>query len=288
MKIDYLISGIQTPTRHVRTRLYFTSESHIYSLLTVLKYGRLFDEKGDDQWKNSLNYLNTVPELNYLTQIVIMLYEDPNVEPESDKRFHVELHFSPGAYADFDVPQYLAKHNSSRNSTASQEDVSLRNSSVDNSASELSNQQASTRPQHIPHKVLRKERPSPFKLITKKLAGFKYCKDLKALPEPGESLGISLESGKLDEAEDQLNEESKPRSFEDQHHQQRLLNFKSNFQKESYNHYNTFHGSVASNYLSIAQVFRNRTASFGRNSFPDLNQNLVGKARKSYPGKNLS
>lgn len=65
-------SGIQTPGRHVRTRLYFTSESHIYSLLTVLKFGKLFDTE-DEQWTKSLNYLNTVPELNYLTQIVIMV-----------------------------------------------------------------------------------------------------------------------------------------------------------------------------------------------------------------------
>ena len=77
--------GIQTPGRHVRTRLYFTSESHIYSLLTVIKFGKLF-EANDDQWIKSLGYLNTIPELNYLTQIVIMLYEDPSVDADSDKR----------------------------------------------------------------------------------------------------------------------------------------------------------------------------------------------------------
>lgn len=32
-----------------------------------------------------------------MTQIVLMLYEDPKADPLSDKRFHVELHFSPGA-----------------------------------------------------------------------------------------------------------------------------------------------------------------------------------------------
>ena len=34
-------SGVSSPGRHVRTRLYFTSESHIHSLLTVLSHGGL-------------------------------------------------------------------------------------------------------------------------------------------------------------------------------------------------------------------------------------------------------
>lgn len=33
--------GVSSPHRHVKTRLYFTSESHIHSLLTVLRYGGL-------------------------------------------------------------------------------------------------------------------------------------------------------------------------------------------------------------------------------------------------------
>ena len=31
-----------------------------------------------------------------MTQIVLMLYEDPQADKTSDKRFHIELHFSPG------------------------------------------------------------------------------------------------------------------------------------------------------------------------------------------------
>jgi len=50
-----------------------------------------------------MEYLDTVSELNYLTQIVIMLYEDSSEKEDSEKRFHVELHFSPGAYGCFDV-----------------------------------------------------------------------------------------------------------------------------------------------------------------------------------------
>ena len=36
-------SGVLSPGRHVRTRLYFTSESHIHSLLTILSEGGLVD-----------------------------------------------------------------------------------------------------------------------------------------------------------------------------------------------------------------------------------------------------
>uniref|UniRef100_A0A4W3JYD4 Inositol hexakisphosphate and diphosphoinositol-pentakisphosphate kinase n=1 Tax=Callorhinchus milii TaxID=7868 RepID=A0A4W3JYD4_CALMI len=89
--------GVMSPERHVRTRLYFTSESHVHSLLSLLRYGALCDETKDDQWKRAMDYLNYVSELNYMTQIVIMLYEDPNKDPSSEERFHVELHFSPGA-----------------------------------------------------------------------------------------------------------------------------------------------------------------------------------------------
>nr|XP_055065344.1 inositol hexakisphosphate and diphosphoinositol-pentakisphosphate kinase 2 isoform X8 [Misgurnus anguillicaudatus] len=89
--------GVMSPERHVRTRLYFTSESHVHSLLSILRYGALCDEAQDEQWKRAMDYLKIVSELNYMTQIVIMLYEDPNKDPSSEERFHVELHFSPGA-----------------------------------------------------------------------------------------------------------------------------------------------------------------------------------------------
>ncbi|XP_048187139.1 inositol hexakisphosphate and diphosphoinositol-pentakisphosphate kinase 2 isoform X13 [Perognathus longimembris pacificus] len=89
--------GVLSPDRHVRTRLYFTSESHVHSLLSILRYGALCDESKDEQWKRAMDYLKVVNELNYMTQIVIMLYEDPNKDVSSEERFHVELHFSPGA-----------------------------------------------------------------------------------------------------------------------------------------------------------------------------------------------
>jgi len=80
-------------------------------------------EERDQQWKRAMDYLSAVSELNYMTQIVIMLYEDntkvsvrlemqkirkrknvrfptsprfPLKDITSEERFHVELHFSPG------------------------------------------------------------------------------------------------------------------------------------------------------------------------------------------------
>ncbi|XP_042616658.1 inositol hexakisphosphate and diphosphoinositol-pentakisphosphate kinase 2 isoform X3 [Cyprinus carpio] len=88
--------GVLSPGRHVRTRLYFTSESHVHSLLSIFRYGGLLDEEKDQQWKRAMDYLSAVSELNYMTQIVIMLYEDNKKDPSSEERFHVELHFSPG------------------------------------------------------------------------------------------------------------------------------------------------------------------------------------------------
>lgn len=88
--------GVSSPGRHVRTRLYFTSESHIHSLLNVLRFGGLITKDCDEQWSRAMDYTSTISELNYMSQIVIMLYEDPTKALNSEERFHIELHFSPG------------------------------------------------------------------------------------------------------------------------------------------------------------------------------------------------
>lgn len=88
--------GVSSPGRHVRTRLYFTSESHVHSLLTVLRHGPLCNVASDEQWRRAMEYVSMVSELNYMSQVVVMLYEDPTKDPTSDERFHIELHFSPG------------------------------------------------------------------------------------------------------------------------------------------------------------------------------------------------
>uniref|UniRef100_A0A5S6Q9R2 Inositol hexakisphosphate and diphosphoinositol-pentakisphosphate kinase n=1 Tax=Trichuris muris TaxID=70415 RepID=A0A5S6Q9R2_TRIMR len=88
---------IATPLRHVRTRLYFTSESHIHSLMNLVQFGTLLEPPLDKQWENALKFLSSVTEYNYMAQMVLMLYEDTAKDPRAEDRFHVELHFSPGA-----------------------------------------------------------------------------------------------------------------------------------------------------------------------------------------------
>ncbi|KAK7469720.1 hypothetical protein BaRGS_00036251 [Batillaria attramentaria] len=96
--------GVASPERFVRTRLYFTSESHIHSMLNMLRYGNLFEEGTDKQWERALKFLDATAELNYMSQIVFMLFEDPSKPTDSDERYHMELHFSPGAYTSCDEP----------------------------------------------------------------------------------------------------------------------------------------------------------------------------------------
>ncbi|PIO75091.1 histidine acid phosphatase [Teladorsagia circumcincta] len=94
--------GIATPLRHVRTRLYFTSESHIHTLMNLIRYGGLCSVD-DKKWQRAMNFLSGVTEFNYMTQVVLMVYEDSRTDSTAagTERFHIELLFSPGLYPCF-------------------------------------------------------------------------------------------------------------------------------------------------------------------------------------------
>jgi glutathione synthase/RimK-type ligase-like ATP-grasp enzyme len=85
--------------RAVRTRLYFTSESHMHTLLNVLRFVTITNNEGKSVRAVSdagLEVIAEAPELSYLTQVVIRLFED-NVEPD---KFRCEISFTPGANND--------------------------------------------------------------------------------------------------------------------------------------------------------------------------------------------
>ena len=94
---------INTMGRRIRTRLYFTSESHLHTLINVLRFAHNGDScTGEDCTSPVLspygmNLLNQSKEVCYLTQIVIRLFEDTGRLFNDPRRFRVEILFSPGA-----------------------------------------------------------------------------------------------------------------------------------------------------------------------------------------------
>ena len=95
---------INTMGRRIRTRLYFTSESHLHTLVNVLRFAA-----GDDCCDgcftspvlspNGMELLNDSKEVCYLTHFVIRLFEDVSRKITDDRRFRVEILFSAGATA---------------------------------------------------------------------------------------------------------------------------------------------------------------------------------------------
>ncbi|XP_031381101.1 inositol hexakisphosphate and diphosphoinositol-pentakisphosphate kinase VIP2-like isoform X1 [Punica granatum] len=99
-RLDPKYANVRTPDCHVRTRLYFTSESHIHSLMNVLRYCNLDDSlQGEDNLvcDSGLEQLYKTKELDYMSYIVLRMFENTEVALEDPKRFRVEMTFSRGA-----------------------------------------------------------------------------------------------------------------------------------------------------------------------------------------------
>ncbi|KAG1672844.1 hypothetical protein FOA52_004648 [Chlamydomonas sp. UWO 241] len=94
-------SDVNSPLRHVRTRIYFTSESHIHSLVNVLRFSHM--RPGAPDTASSLlapdmqALMDETPEFDYLTHIVFRMYENKQMPVHAPERFRVEISFSPGA-----------------------------------------------------------------------------------------------------------------------------------------------------------------------------------------------
>ncbi|XP_023325521.1 inositol hexakisphosphate and diphosphoinositol-pentakisphosphate kinase [Eurytemora carolleeae] len=270
-------SGVSSPGRHVRTRLYFTSESHIHSLLTVLMHGGLV-KGGDEQWTRAMEYVSLVSELNYMTQIVIMLYEDPTKDPSSEERFHVELHFSPGVNCcvDKDLPPGPGFRPHSRNN------------------------------EHIPVIAGRGRQE-----------GQEHSRRLKPLPSFRESEETSPTSDQIripsnvdsildlhpptpkPKTQSKRLEEGRPRSLE---HESQITNLETpspvcHSTLEKRGHRGSLPGNKMTNYLKFLQELALRQPSnsiashlfstaviSGSSSVPNLQSNGTGDTRNDYPG----
>ena len=74
--------------RHIRTRLYFTSASHMYSLLNILTRGNgrtLLKKSREEDAKKVFNIIY----MSYLSHIEFRLYENLTIEEENPNRFRL-------------------------------------------------------------------------------------------------------------------------------------------------------------------------------------------------------
>jgi len=94
---------IKSKWRHVRTRLYFTSASHLYSMFNVIKYG------ADSLFIHNKEEINKIDFLNYLSHIVFRLFENLTIDSKDPKRFRLELHVSSGNAAK--IHEQYKRHN---------------------------------------------------------------------------------------------------------------------------------------------------------------------------------
>jgi len=86
--------GVKSLHRHVRSRIFFTSESHLYAMLNVLRFAHLVDPTLPVPSADALEAADEVDGLGYLTHIVFRLIEV--TEPSGDTVHRLRVSFSNG------------------------------------------------------------------------------------------------------------------------------------------------------------------------------------------------
>jgi inositol hexakisphosphate/diphosphoinositol-pentakisphosphate kinase len=96
---------VNSTSRHVRTRVYFTSESHLHALVNVIRFAHLAPPGEGGAAAPLVSAageaaLARVSELDYLSTVVFRMFELKNADPKDANKFRLELLFSPGAAGD--------------------------------------------------------------------------------------------------------------------------------------------------------------------------------------------
>lgn len=90
---------VKSSWRHVRSHLYFTSASHMYTLLNTLKLGvdSLIVDESD---RESRGRLDRILRMDFCSHFVFRLFENLNVEEDNPARFNLEIMINRGAACD--------------------------------------------------------------------------------------------------------------------------------------------------------------------------------------------
>lgn len=101
---------IKSHWRHVRSRFYFTSASHMYTLLNVIKYGMKQAVKLDNVCNVSDNRLDEIIRLDFLSGIYFRVFENLHSEEHDPARFKLDIQVSPGAVMDQESIKMVENH----------------------------------------------------------------------------------------------------------------------------------------------------------------------------------
>jgi inositol-hexakisphosphate/diphosphoinositol-pentakisphosphate 1-kinase len=98
---------IKTLGRSVRTRLYFTSESHLYTLLNVFNATPADPTLSPLLSAQGKEIIDKLSELSYLSQITLRLFDNRTLPNDDKNKYRCEISFSPGVFND---PTVEAEH----------------------------------------------------------------------------------------------------------------------------------------------------------------------------------
>eukprot|EP00753_Platysulcus_tardus_P013390 PLAT3669.6.p1 GENE.PLAT3669.6~~PLAT3669.6.p1 ORF type:complete len:1024 (+),score=377.90 PLAT3669.6:128-3073(+) len=92
-KLMHDLAGVAKPKHsgRVRSRLYFTSESHLHGMFNLLRFHAGVDGIVSDAGKR---WMDSVEELSYMTHVLFMMYE--NAAIKGPHRYRIDILFSTG------------------------------------------------------------------------------------------------------------------------------------------------------------------------------------------------
>jgi len=97
IEISENVPFIKTPRRHIRSRIYFTSESHLHSLVNVLKHATGQTHKEPLIPTSKFDRIGAHMVHKYCSHVVLRLWELPRYPPGDPRRWRVDLCYGPGA-----------------------------------------------------------------------------------------------------------------------------------------------------------------------------------------------
>jgi len=102
---------IKSHWRHVKSRFYFSSASHMYTLLNVIKFGMKETLKtGDSDFKLNNVKINDIGRMDFLSGFYFRVFENFNVSEHDPARFKLDIRVNRGSILENDKILEIENH----------------------------------------------------------------------------------------------------------------------------------------------------------------------------------